>query len=91
MRMLILSENYGENVLVITDLENNELLEVLKQIENDIENGVGRCSYEVAESLFPNCVYRELLDTNLTICDELKELDTELIVDYSCYSFLKVK
>ncbi len=91
IRMLVLSEDYGESVLVLSDLSNDKLTEVLKQIESDIEDGIGRSSFEVAESLYPDCVYKEILDTGVTDCTELKELHTKSVTHYSEFTFSVVQ
>ena len=86
MRLLLLSEDYGESMLVLTDLENEKLEMILKQIDEDIENGIGRSSEEVANGMFNDCIYKEITDMAF-----ISEVNTEYVASYSCFNFSAVQ
>ena len=81
-RMALLSEDYGDTELVITDLDNNELEAILKEIENNLENGVGETSKESADRLFDDCIYDEMGTS-----DYLNDFKSVCVASYSCFNF----
>ena len=91
MRMLLLKEDFSGSILVISDLDNDELLKILEQMDEDIENGVGRPTEEVAEELFPNCYYKEIADTSLDTGLYLNDIKCEWVCFHSCYGFSVVQ
>ena len=90
-RLLILGENYGGSVLVLTDLTNEQLKTVLVEIVEGIENGVGETSEEIAERLFYDCLYKELGDTENSGFDWIRDLETTFLVDYLEFGYSVVK
>ena len=94
IRLITISEDYGDTILCITNLDNTQLTELLKQISDDIENGIGRSVTEIVEQWADEnkqgCDYdtfiTELVDTNSTDLIEIKAVDTKCIAWYECYT-----
>ena len=57
-----------------------------KIIDEDIENGIGRSSEEVANGMFNDCIYKEITDTAF-----ISEVNTEYVASYSCFNFSAVQ
>jgi hypothetical protein len=93
-RLITISEDYGDTVLCITNLDNTQLQDLLKQVCEDIENGVGRSATEIVEEWVENerfdCDYdtfiTELVDTGSVDLIEIKDVDTKFICEYECYT-----
>jgi len=97
-RIIIISEDYGDAVLCITNLDNHSLYNLLVQIDEDIENGVGRSTTEiVAEwvereqhydvpALPLDAYITELTDTQSSDIIEIKDVDTKCICYYGAYT-----
>ena len=93
-RLITIAEDYGETVLCITNLDNTQLQDLLKQICDDIENGVGRSTTEIVEEWVENeklgCDYdtfiTELVDTGSVDLIEVKDIDTKCLAMYECYT-----
>jgi hypothetical protein len=93
-RLITISEDYGDTVLCITNLDNTQLQDLLKQVCEDIENGVGRSTTEIVEEWVENerfdCDYdtfiTELVDTGSVDLIEIKDVDTKFICEYECYT-----
>lgn len=93
-RLITIAEDYGETVLCITNLDNTQLQDLLKQIHEDIENGVGRSATEIVEEWVESgrfdCDYdtfiTELVDTGVVDLIEVKDIDTKFICEYECYT-----
>ena len=93
-RLITIAEDYGDTVLCITNLDNTQLQDLLKQICNDIENGIGRSATEIVEEWVENeklgCDYdtfiTELVDTSSVDLIEIKAVDTKFICEYECYT-----
>jgi hypothetical protein len=94
IRLITISEDYGETMLCITNLDNTQLQDLLKQVCEDIENGVGRSTTEIVEEWVENerfdCDYdtfiTELVDTGSVDLIEIKDVDTKFICEYECYT-----
>jgi hypothetical protein len=93
-RLITIAEDYGETVLCITNLDNTQLHELLVQICEDIENGVGRSTTEIVQEWVENeklgCDYdtfiTELVDTGSVDLIEIKDIDTYCIAWNECYT-----
>lgn len=93
-RLITIAEDYGETVLCITNLDNTQLQDLLKQMCDDMENGVGRSTTEIVQEWVENerfdCDYdtfiTELVDTGSVDLIEIKDVDTKFICEYECYT-----
>lgn len=93
-RLITIAEDYGETVLCITNLDNTQLQDLLKQMCDDMENGIGRSTTEIVEEWVENerfdCDYdtfiTELVDTGSVDLIEIKDVDTKFICEYECYT-----
>lgn len=93
-RLITIAEDYGDTVLCITNLDNTQLQDLLKQICDDIENGVGRSTTEIVQEWVENerfdCDYdtfiTELVDTGSVDLIEIHAVDTKFICEYECYT-----
>lgn len=93
-RLITIAEDYGDTVLCITDLDNTQLRDLLAQIWEDCENGIGRSTTEIVEEWVENeklgCDYdtfiTELVDTGSVDLIEIKDVDTKFICEYECYT-----
>lgn len=94
-RLLIFSEDYGENVLILTNLDDYKLYNLMVQFDEDRENDVQRSLDEILD-YFVRCnilgytaddFIKEYTDT----FEELEDVKGELIRYYSCFSFNEVK
>ena len=78
-RLVVLSEDYGEQSLLMTDCDNNQLEQILMQIEENDENGIGKTPTQICEELFPYSFITELANTEDSQYDCIKELKVEPI------------
>lgn len=93
-RMITIAEDYGETVLCITNLDNTQLQDLLKQMCDDMDNGIGRSTTEIVQEWVENerfdCDYdtfiTELVDTGSVDLIEIKDVDTNFICEYECYT-----
>lgn len=93
-RLITIAEDYGETILCITNLDNTQLQDLLAQIWADVENGVGRSTTEIVQEWVKNerfdCDYdtfiTELVDTGSVDLIEIKDVDTNFICEYECYT-----
>lgn len=93
-RLITIAEDYGDTVLCITNLDNTQLQDLLKQICDDMENGIGRSTTEIVEEWVENerfdCDYdtfiTELVDTGSVDLIEIHAVDTKFICEYECYT-----
>lgn len=93
-RLITIAEDYGDTVLCITNLDNTQLQDLLKQMCDDMENGVGRSTTEIVQEWVENerfdCDYdtfiTELVDTGSVDLIEIKDVDTKFICEYECYT-----
>lgn len=93
-RLITIAEDYGDTVLCITNLDNTQLQDLLKQMCDDMENGIGRSTTEIVEEWVENerfdCDYgtfiTELVDTGSVDLIEIKDVDTKFICEYECYT-----
>lgn len=87
-RLVLFKEDYGDTLLCITDLDNEQLKQVItKCLEND-ENGVGQNLQEVSESLFNDGYVKELETSESYL--ELNDLEWYSIVSESYYGFCEI-
>ena len=93
-RLITIAEDYGDTVLCITNLDNTQLQDLLKQMCDDMENGIGRSTTEIVQEWVENerfdCDYdtfiTELVDTGSVDLIEIKAVDTKFICEYECYT-----
>ena len=93
-RLITIAEDYGDTVLCITNLDNTQLQDLLKQMCDDMENSVGRSTTEIVQEWVENerfdCDYdtfiTELVDTGSVDLIEIKDVDTKFICEYECYT-----
>lgn len=96
-RIITISEDYGDTVLCITNLDNDALKNVIVQVYNDCENGVGRSTTEIveewvnAEKLPLDAYITELTDTQSSDIIEIKDVDTKCIAFYEYLTVNVVK
>ena len=90
-RLILLKEDYGGTILYLTDLENNQLEIILKQILVNDENGVGEDAEEIAKRFYPDNTMKNLCDTDSGETDIIKELNSNCVVDCEYYGFCEVK
>ena len=94
IRLITIAEDYGDTVLCITNLDNTQLQDLLKQMCDDMENSVGRSTTEIVQEWVENerfdCDYdtfiTELVDTGSVDLIEIKDVDTKFICEYECYT-----
>lgn len=89
-RLILLKEDYGGTVLYLTDLEDNQLKIILKQMLFNDENGVGEDAEEIAKRFYPDNVLTCLGDTQSSDTDIIRDLNYEYIVTNSYYGFCEV-
>lgn len=93
-RLITIAEDYGDTVLCITNLDNTQLQDLLKQMCDDMENSIGRSTTEIVQEWVENerfdCDYdtfiTELADTGSVDLIEIKDVDTNFICEYECYT-----
>lgn len=93
-RLITIAEDYGDTVLCITNLDNTQLQDLLKQMCDDMENSIGRSTTEIVQEWVENeklgCDYdtfiTELVDTGSVDLIEIKDVDTNFICEYECYT-----
>ena len=93
-RLITIAEDYGDTVLCITNLDNTQLQDLLKQMCDDMENSVGRSTTEIVQEWVENerfdCDYdtfiTELVDTSSVDLIEIHAVDTKFICEYECYT-----
>lgn len=81
-RLALLSEDYGDTELAITNLDNSELETILKEIENNLENGIAETAKEIADRLFDDCIYDEM-----GMSDYLNDFKSVCVANYSCFNY----
>jgi hypothetical protein len=88
-RLVLFKEDYGDTLLCITDLENEQLQKVCEQaIQND-EDGIGESLDEVSDKLFGADYYIKELETSES-CIELTDLKWQSIAYSSYYGFCEI-
>lgn len=94
-RLITIAEDYGDTVLCITNLDNTQLQDLLKQMCDDMKNSIGRSTTEIVEEWVEenerfDCDYdtfiTELVDTGSVDLIEIKDVDTKFICEYECYT-----
>lgn len=93
-RLITIAEDYGDTILCITNLDNTQLQDLLKQMCDDMENSIGRSTTEIVQEWVENeklgCDYdtfiTELVDTGSVDLIEIKAVDTNFICEYECYT-----
>lgn len=94
-RLITIAEDYGDTVLCITNLDNTQLQDLLKQMCDDMDNGIGRSTTEIVQEWVEknerfDCDYdtfiTELVDTGSVDLIEIKDVDTKFICEYECYT-----
>lgn len=93
-RLITIAEDYGDTILCITNLDNTQLQDLLKQMCDDMENSIGRSTTEIVQEWVENerfdCDYdtfiTELVDTGSVDLIEIKDVDTNFICEYECYT-----
>lgn len=94
-RLLIFSEDFGESVLVLTNLDNHKLYNLMVQFDEDREHDRQRSLNEILE-YFVQCdilgftaddFIKEYTDT----FSELDDVEGEMVCYYSCFQFNEVK
>lgn len=92
-RMIIFWDDYGERVICYTNLDNDMLKRLILQFDEDCENGIGRPLSEIVKEWIDNETlddfgyFYEFANSEDSELDDLRELDTECIVEHSCWSF----
>lgn len=90
-RLLVLSEDYGEACLVMTDCINEKLKAILEKAEENDENGIGQSVEEICKELFPYNFMVELASTEESKYSEIKDLDTLTLVSTNYLTFSVVQ
>lgn len=97
-RIITIAEDYGDTILCITNLDNHSLYNLLVQIDEDVENGVGRSTTEIVAEwvereqgydvpdLPLDAYITELTDTQSSDIIEIKDVDTKCICYYGAYT-----
>lgn len=94
-RLLIFSEDFGEGVLVLTNLSDHKLYNLMVQFDEDREDNIQRSLKEIVEH-FAECeilgytaddFIKEYTDT----FDELDAVKGDVVCYYSCFQFNEVK
>ena len=93
-RLITIAEDYGDTVLCITNLDNTQLQDLLKQMCDDMENSVGRSTTEIVQEWVENerfdydydTFITELVDTSSVDLIEIHAVDTKFICEYECYT-----
>lgn len=89
-RLILLKEDYGGTVLYLTDLEDNQLEIILKQMLVNDENGVGEDAEDIAKRFYPDNTMKNLCDTDSGETDIIKELDFKCVAECNYYGFCEV-
>ena len=94
-RLLIFSEDFGENMLVITNLSDQKLYNLMVQFDEDREHDRQRSLKEILD-YFVQCdilgytaddFIREFTESP----SELEDVKSEMVCYYSCFQFNEVK
>jgi len=89
-RLILLKEDYGDTGLYLTNLENNQLEIILKQMLFNDENGVGEGPEDIAKRFYPDNVLTCLGDTQSSETDIITELNYKCVAECSYYGFCEV-
>lgn len=89
-RLLLLKEDYSDTILYLTNLENNQLEIILKQMIFNDENGVCEEPEDIAKRFYPDNVLTCLGDTQSSDTDIIMDLNYKYIVNNSYYGFCEV-
>ncbi|MBE5919677.1 MAG: hypothetical protein E7272_07505 [Pseudobutyrivibrio ruminis] len=61
-RVLLAVCTYDEMVLCLSDCDNDELQKICETVYANNQEGIGKYWYEVAEELYPECYFKQLVD-----------------------------
>ena len=101
-RLITIAEDYGETVLCLTNMDNDDLHTMLVQFDKEMEDGNGKPFSEIVENLVDlhdkgerfvdtqqfmiDEFIKELGDTTDSDFEDIRHVDTQCITYYSCYT-----
>ena len=88
-RLVLFKEDYGETLLCITDLDNEQLQRVCEQAVKNDEDGIGESLDEISAKLFGIDYFIKELETSES-CLELTDLNWQTIARSSYYDFTEI-